>query len=455
MSPRDEASFTLGAAGDAIVTRRLSTIPDDGFHDVVDHLHAADAAVVNLETTVHDYEGYPAPKSAGLNIRSPPWVLDELTWAGFSLFAAANNHAGDYSHGGMKATMRELEARNLSYAGMGRSLAEARAPAYVDTPVGRVGLVAACATLPAKTEAGARRADMRGRPGVSPLRMRAEYRLPEEDIRALERISEKLGLEEAKATRFKPKIDDAEVGFHFLKLDGGMAGAGSTLWFSPDDEPGVRYRPNPDDEDAIVARVDEAARQADHVVASLHTHEGRDWRYNDPSIPAFLETFSHRCVDAGADAVVVHGPHLLRGVEVYEGAPIFYSLGNFAAQQETQTRLPQDMYDMYDLGPDATPADVFDARYFKDEDGRPDESIHPNQANWETVVPICRFDRGEVAGIDLYPMELGVDRRRPGRGAPWLATGSRAERIVDSLAELSAPYGTTVSFEDGIGRIDG
>ncbi len=48
----------------------------------------------------------------------------------------------------------------------------------------------------------------------------------------------------------------------------------------------------------------------------------------------FLETFSRRCVDAGADAVIGHGPHELRGIEIYHGAPIFYSLGNFLLRQK-------------------------------------------------------------------------------------------------------------------------
>ena len=34
-------------------------------------------------------------------------------------------------------------------------------------------------------------------------------------------------------------------------------------------------------------------------------------------------------IDAGADAVVGHGPHVLRGMEFYRGRPIVYSLGNF------------------------------------------------------------------------------------------------------------------------------
>jgi hypothetical protein len=42
-----------------------------------------------------------------------------------------------------------------------------------------------------------------------------------------------------------------------------------------------------------------------------------------------LRAWARAVIDAGADAVVGHGPHVLRGVEFYRGKPIFYSLGNF------------------------------------------------------------------------------------------------------------------------------
>lgn len=42
-----------------------------------------------------------------------------------------------------------------------------------------------------------------------------------------------------------------------------------------------------------------------------------------------LRQWTHAMIDAGADAVVGHGPHVLRGVEFHAGRPIFYSLGNF------------------------------------------------------------------------------------------------------------------------------
>jgi len=43
-----------------------------------------------------------------------------------------------------------------------------------------------------------------------------------------------------------------------------------------------------------------------------------------------LRAFTHTVIDAGADLVLGHGPHVLRGIEVYNDRLIAYSLGNFA-----------------------------------------------------------------------------------------------------------------------------
>jgi hypothetical protein len=43
-----------------------------------------------------------------------------------------------------------------------------------------------------------------------------------------------------------------------------------------------------------------------------------------------LRAWAHAVVDAGADLVVGHGPHVLRGFEIWQGRLIAYSLGNFA-----------------------------------------------------------------------------------------------------------------------------
>lgn len=150
----------------------------------------ADVGFVNLEVLLHDYEGYPAADSGGTYMRTPPWVADELQAAGFDAFAAANNHTGDYSRGGMEATMRELDAREIPYAGLGENLADARSPAYVDAQDRRVGVVAACTTFPRGAEADRQRPDLQGRPGLSPLSLETRCVVPEDVLRQVRQLSE-------------------------------------------------------------------------------------------------------------------------------------------------------------------------------------------------------------------------------------------------------------------------
>ncbi|HEX5388021.1 MAG TPA: CapA family protein [Gemmatimonadales bacterium] len=53
-----------------------------------------------------------------------------------------------------------------------------------------------------------------------------------------------------------------------------------------------------------------------------------------------LRAWAHAVIDAGADAVIGHGPHVLRGVEFYRRRPIAYSLGNFATFRGFNLRGP-------------------------------------------------------------------------------------------------------------------
>ena len=63
-------------------------------------------------------------------------------------------------------------------------------------------------------------------------------------------------------------------------------------------------------------------------ITAMHVGNGPERLGREPR--GDLRRWSHAVIDAGADLVVGHGPHVLRGVEFYRGKPIFYSLGNFA-----------------------------------------------------------------------------------------------------------------------------
>lgn len=453
MSARED-SLTLTAAGDAIIARKLSTLEDDRFHDLVELIQETDAAMVNLETLLHDYEGeglYPTGGKAGTYMHAPPWVADELTWAGFNLFTAGTNHSNDYSHGGMLETIRNLEERNIAYAGLGRNLADAREPAYVDTAAGRVALVGACATIWGNSIAGEQRRDMQGRPGISPLRHEARYVVPEEDYERMQAISESLGLEELKAGRDESSFPylyplDGEGYFELPNVDG------ENIRVERGDDYRVEYHIDERDLEALTDQVARARRQADWVVASLHAHEAPGGKTNEHECASFVEEYARACIDAGADAFMGHGAHHLQGIEIYDGAPICYGLGNFVLQSELVRKFPTEFYERYEVHPDEYPEDVLDKRVYH-EDGRPKGTL-ANSSQWQTALPICEFEGGELSDLTLYPVDLMQEEPRPRRGRPVLAQGEQAEETLGLLADLSAAYGTDVTIEDGVGRVE-
>jgi poly-gamma-glutamate synthesis protein (capsule biosynthesis protein) len=83
--------------------------------------------------------------------------------------------------------------------------------------------------------------------------------------------------------------------------------------------------------------------------------------------------------------------------------------------------------------------------------GRGDENSPP--IKYDSVVAISRFERGMVADVRLYPIELTDDVRMAHRGVPRTASPEGARRILTRLQALSAPLGTTIAIEGGVGVI--
>ncbi|WP_252345514.1 CapA family protein [Gluconobacter sp. P1C6_b] len=96
-----------------------------------------------------------------------------------------------------------------------------------------------------------------------------------------------------------------------------------------------------------------------------------------------MNPFFTRTLDAGADIVACHGPHLLRGLEIHNGKPIFYSLGNFIGQNELVEHLPVESYMANRISPDLTHHQFYKTRCNNDVKGFPAEIRF-----WETIMPI-------------------------------------------------------------------
>lgn len=419
----DGGTMTLALAGDAIITRRLSVYEEPEFLALRDLVQGATAAFVNLEILLHDFESdvIPATQSGGTYMQADPSMARELVWMGFDMVSMANNHTGDYGLGGLRRTTAAVEAAGLIHAGTGENLAEARAPAFLETPGGRVALLAGASTFPDPSRAGHQRRDVRGRPGLAPIRYDRIRQLTEGQMAILRDFQEATTGDRPSGNRLRLFGETFVVGPEYASLT----------------------FPHEGDLAEIVSSVKGAKRQANRVIFSHHGHE-RGRTNNDPA--DFIRTVAHAVIDAGADVFLAHGPHVLRGIELYGDGVIFYSLGDFVFQNETVPRQPEDNYQRYDLGREAVAPDFYDAR-------QRSGGFPARQQVWESVVPLVRYEEGILAAVELHPITLGFGLPRPQRGRPLLASGALARKIIGDVQEYSAEYGTEILFQDGIGIV--
>lgn len=423
-----ETQTVFALTGDSIINRRLSTFRAAGVNDMFELIRKADVAFTNFETLIHDFTIPGAQQSGGTYMGSPRFITDELAWAGFDLLGLANNHVNDYGVDGMRSTVAALSKTNFVYAGVGENLALARKPGYLDTPKGRVALISASSSFPAPIIAGAQRKDMPGRPGLNPLRHTVTYTVPQSTYDTISTL------------RGPGGSNMGETGSGALSFGGAEYVVG--------DEIKINSRANKLDIEELQASVKDADQQSDWVVVSLHAHEAANPK--DRWMPAeFVVEFAHAMIDAGADMVVGHGPHILRGIEVYKGKPIFYSLANFIFENDLVELQPADNYEKTALQPGSLPSDYFSKRSKNDTVGFPADRKY-----WQSVIAEVVYDNDRtLQSVRLHPVSMGFGQPRSKRGQPYPSPAAEAEQIFKDLEEVCAPFNTTVSYKNGVGTL--
>ena len=426
--------FTMALTGDSIVNRKLSVYDEPEYLAMIEIMRNADVAFTNLETVLHDYEPYPMAESGGTWMRSPPETAEELAWTGIDMVARANNHTGDYGVLGLELTTKYVDEAGIVQAGAGMSLAEAREAKFLETSKARVALISLSSSFAGHMRAGRSRDDVPARPGLNPLRLKTTYILPEDSYGDVRDAADSLG--EFSDLDGNPRGMDADNPDEMNVLGRN---------FAVGDSPGILREPNEDDVAEIMAVINNASRLADFVIVTIHAHQHGGRR----EIPDnFLPVFARATIEAGADVFVGHGPHVLQGIEIYQGKPILYSLGNFLFQNETLLRLPSENYERYGLDELSHVADFNDARYESDSKGFP-----ALQENWESVVAVPTYTNGELSELALYPIDLGFRKPRQIRGRPILADDDLGEKIIGDLQRLSEPFGTEIEMRRGVGYV--
>ena len=454
-----DTTWTLAAVGDAIITRRVSPFNHDGdpgFRDLVRLLRGADAAVVNLELSLFrfsEFRGWAEVENGGNWEVGPPEGAGELKDMGFLLMSRANNHATDYGVEGMRVTDALLDRLGIVHAGSGENLGLASRPGYLDTARGRIALISLATTFTPMSRAGASRPDMGGRPGINALRVHRKYEADPATLAQLRALAARFG-----APVTEPAVPTgSDATYDPSQSAPPLASARPTATAGDPRAPvrllGVTVEPaertrtvetlDARDEERIIKEIRNAASLADFVLVTSHTHEPDNLEVTPP---AWLVGFARRCIDAGATAFIAHGPHQLRGLEIYHGRPIFFSLGNFIFQNETIDPMPQDMYDSQRLPDTALAADVYDAKFKGGTRGFP-----TRPAVYESVVALPTFRHGQMISLRLVPIEMGRTSPRSQRGTPRIADEATGRAIITRLQRLSAPFGTTIEYHDGAG----
>ena len=429
-----DTRWTLSAVGDVIMNRRLIQFDHQGdptFHDMANIIRNTDAAFLNLEQSVFrltEFKGWPAAENGGNYEVASPETLKDLASMGFNLFNRANNHTTDYGVEGMQLTNRLLDQWGLVHSGSGDNLGWASRPGYLETPKGRVALIGMASTHTPMSRAGATGPTVQGRPGLNALRLNRLYEGSSVTMDALRAAARAQGSNVS---------DDPSAGVRVF---------GTTV--VPGDEDRSVVSLNDVDRERVLHEVRNATDQADYVVVNSHSHEPG----NDSVLPPdWMVEFSHQIIDAGANTMAIHGPHQLRGIEIYKGRPIFYSLGNFIFQNETIDPMPSDQRARYGLPLEKLASEIYDTRFQVDENGNPTTGFPIGSEWYESVVAVAEFEGDEVVEIRLYPIELGWKAPRSQRGTPRLAPEILGRKIIKNLADLSAPFGTRIDYEDGIG----
>lgn len=433
--------MTFTAVGDMLVQRRIPH-ESTGFCEVSNHLCRADVRYLNLETTLHRGEYYANQFSGGSYLRTDPETLEDVKAYGFNMLSFANNHSMDFDRGGLMATKKYVDEAGIVNAGAGANLDEAAAPAYLDTPNGRVALIGVVSTM--GTPLGGRYSAMAGkqsrrysgRPGVNGLRIADHLEVTQEQLEVIRQISQ--------LSKINAQKDIERAEGYFPPLPDGTAVL-KELEFRQGDTTRYVTHPHPEDMARVEKAIYEAQMQSDYILVTIHSHELSGDKKETPA--DFLVEFAHRCIDAGAHAVIGHGPHLLRPVEIYKNRPIFYSLGNFVIHNECIPYAPEEMFERQGMTSDATMRELF-----CDRSAGYTRGLMRDRRMLESVIPYFEMEDGVLTTLELMPIELQFDKPVWRSGNPRF---SNQHGIIERLAEMSAPYGTKISVDSrGYGIVD-
>jgi poly-gamma-glutamate capsule biosynthesis protein CapA/YwtB (metallophosphatase superfamily) len=271
----------------------------------------------NLETPVTG-RGTPYADKA-YSFRIKPELAACLRDLKIDAVSIANNHLMDYNVEGMRDTISYLDFLNISHAGGGENLKEARRPAVLRFGGSEIYVLAYCNRPPVEYYATDRS------PGIAPINIE----IIKDDI-----------------ATYKTKNNIVLVSLHW----------------------GIEQTSNP---------------QSDQIRTA------------------------HQIIDSGADAIIGHHPHWPQGIEIYNGKPIIYSLGNFI-------------------------------------------NGYYNHIEMDNIAVALYFRGSMLKRLNILPI---AGQNRTIQFQPYVLRGDSADRLLQMIQNLSKKLNTDMQISGGVGFI--
>jgi poly-gamma-glutamate synthesis protein (capsule biosynthesis protein) len=340
---------------------------DSIFAKVAPVIRSGDLAFCQLEAVLSK-KGSKLPQ-VRMQCTGEPEIAGAIKRAGFQVVSFASNHCLDMGTEAFLETIDVLKEQELDVIGVGRNIEEARKPAIVEVKGTRIAFLAYNTILPQSFWAE------KDRPGCAPLRAHTLYEQIEHD------------------------------------------------------QPGTPCRihtfAHRGDLSAMVEDVRRAKEQADLVFVSMH------WGIH--FIPAVLADYqkemAYAAIDAGADLIIGHHAHILKGAEVYKGKVIFYSIGNYAIE------LPRN-FKQKEIN-----SDQFKEIKALNKDWEPEKASWPYDS-YKTMTVKCRIEDRRLKSVSFLPTYIGFD------DTPEIVTAGdpRFHEVVEYMKEISASQNLNVKF---------
>lgn len=267
--------------------------PESTYTHTAPLLRAGGITFGQLEAVISDR---PSPQVHAPSICCVPSKnVSGLTYAGFNVISFAGNHTLDAGFEALSDTIDILKRSSIGVIGAGMNLEEARRPYIVERKGTRIGFLAFNSVIPPGYAAGA------DKPGCNPIRI-------------------------------------------------------STFYEQVDPQPGTPCNivtiPNKQDVKVMEEDIQALKKKVDTVIVSMH------WgiHFQPAVIAMYQREVGHAAIDAGADLIIGTHAHILKGIEVYKGKVIFYSLCNFGMDaflsRQIKTPHARTLFTLYKYQPD-------------------------------------------------------------------------------------------------------